>query len=138
MVLVIGGLFLLGKSTLEIHERLEWEEADDPAALTAKFGTVLAQIVVLDLVFLLNAMITFVGMVNKIPVMIASIMIAVGIMMFTVGAISDFIHHQPTITMLALAFPLIGTSLVGERRAKCTSRRATSTSQWPSRSWWRV
>lgn len=115
LILIIGGLFLLGKSTMEIHERLEGEQGHGSAAVAASFGSVLAQIVVLDLVFSLDSVITAVGMVNNIPIMIAAIMIAVGIMMFTSGAISDFIHRHPTIKMLALSFLLlIGMSLVAE------------------------
>lgn len=116
IVLAIGGLFLLRKSTLEIHERLEGDEAHSAGGKAmASFSGVIAQIVVLDLVFSLDSVITAVGMVSQVPVMIAAIVIAVGIMMVSAGAISDFIHHHPTVKMLALAFLLlIGMSLVAE------------------------
>jgi len=115
LILIIGGLFLLGKSTLEVHERLEGEEGHASARVAASFAGVLIQILLLDLVFSLDSVITAVGMVNQIPVMIAAIVIAVTIMLFSADLISDFIHRHPTIKMLALAFLLlIGMALVAE------------------------
>lgn len=115
IILLLGGLFLLGKSTLEIHERLEGHEGASSAKPAASFRSVLIQIMLLDLVFSLDSVITAVGMVDQVPVMVAAIVIAVGIMLFSSGVISDFIHRHPTVKMLALSFLLlIGVMLVLE------------------------
>lgn len=115
LILIIGGVFLLGKSTLEIHDRLEGEEGHGTARLAASFVGVLVQVMLLDIIFSLDSVITAVGMVNQIPIMIAAIAIAVGIMLFSAGVISDFIQRHPTVKMLGLAFLLlIGMSLVAE------------------------
>jgi predicted tellurium resistance membrane protein TerC len=115
LILLIGGLFLLAKATHEIHERLEGEEGHASAAGSASFGGVIVQIMLLDVVFSLDSVITAVGMVDELPVMIAAVIIAVGIMLLAAGAISNFVNHHPTVKMLALAFLLmIGTSLVAE------------------------
>src|SRR5918998_5885292 len=115
LILILGGLFLLGKSTYEIHENLEGEEGYSSAKVGASFGSVLIQIVILDVVFSLDSVITAVGMVDEVPVMIAAVMIAVGIMMVSAGAISGFVNRHPTVKMLALSFLLlIGVSLLAE------------------------
>ena len=115
LILIIGGLFLLGKSTYEIHDRLEGADGHDVGAATASFAAVIGQIVVLDVVFSLDSVITAVGMVDELSIMIAAVMIAIGIMLLSAGAISDFVNHHPTVKMLALAFLLlIGASLIAE------------------------
>ncbi|MDQ3928296.1 MAG: TerC family protein [Chloroflexota bacterium] len=119
LILIGGGLFLLGKSTWEIHHRLEGEP-DDHAAQTAPRGrgafvSTLVQIILLDIVFSLDSVITAVGMANELWVMITAVVIAVGIMMLSAGGISRFIDQHPTIKMLALSFLLlIGVTLVAE------------------------
>lgn len=115
IILIVGGLFLLGKATYEIHERLEGEAAHQTAGGTAKFGVIIAQIVVLDAVFSLDSVITAVGMADDIAVMIAAVVIAVAIMMVSAGPISRFVDQHPTVKMLALSFLLlIGVSLLAE------------------------
>ena len=115
IILVGGGLFLLTKSTREIHEKIEGEGAHAQVARTPSLPAVLVQIVLLDLVFSLDSVITAVGMVNEIPVMIAAVVIAVGVMMIFAGTISGFVERHPTIKMLALSFLLlIGANLVAE------------------------
>lgn len=115
LILVGGGLFLIAKATFEIHEMLEGEEAHEPGATAASFGSVVAQIVVLDAVFSLDSVITAVGMVDDLWIMVAAVVIAIVIMMFSAGAIGDFVHRHPTVKMLALSFlVLIGTALVAE------------------------
>lgn len=114
LILVGGGLFLLAKSTREIHHKLE---GDQSAATTApaSFSAVLVQIVLLDIVFSLDSVITAVGMVDEIGVMIAAVVIAVASMMIFAGTISNFIERHPTLKMLALSFLLlIGVNLIGE------------------------
>ena len=115
LILISGGLFLLGKATYEIHERLEGDEAHHTAGPKASFAAVIVQILLLDVVFSLDSVITAVGMVDEVPVMIAAVMIAVGIMMVSAGAISGFVNRHPTVKMLALSFLLlIGVSLLAE------------------------
>jgi predicted tellurium resistance membrane protein TerC len=115
LILILGGLFLLAKATYEIHERLEGEEAHGSSVATASFGPVIVQILLLDVVFSLDSVITAVGMVDEVPVMIAAVMIAVGIMMVSAGTISGFVNRHPTVKMLALSFLLlIGVSLLAE------------------------
>src|ERR1043166_4099465 len=115
VILIGGGLFLLAKSTREIHHKLE---GDDGAAQTARslsFSAVLVQIVLLDIVFSLDTVITAVGMVDEIGVMIAAVIIAVIAMMVFAGSISRFISRHPTVKMLALSFLLlIGVNLIGD------------------------
>lgn len=115
LILLGGGLFLLAKSTHEIHAKLEGE---DPSAISAKkvsFAGLIIQIILLDIVFSLDSVITAVGMSNSIPVMVTAVMIAVGFMMIFAGAISNFVHRHPTVKMLALAFLLlIGVMLIAE------------------------
>jgi predicted tellurium resistance membrane protein TerC len=115
LILLAGGLFLLFKSTKEIHERLEGEEEHGKARAAATFGSVIAQIMLLDMVFSLDSVITAVGMAEDLWVMITAVVIAVLIMMFSAGTISDFVHRHPTLKVLALSFLLlIGVSLVAE------------------------
>mgnify|MGYP001570543211 CR=1 FL=1 len=115
LILIGGGLFLIAKSTFEIHESLEGEEHGGKAKGRASFGGVLLQILALDIVFSLDSVITAVGMTDKVPVMIAAVVGSVGVMLFFAGPIGDFVRRHPTIKMLALSFLiLIGVSLLGE------------------------
>jgi len=115
LILIGGGLFLLAKSTLEIHEKLEGEEGQASAKVPASFTAVLIQIMLLDIVFSLDSVITAVGMAQQVEVMIIAIIIAVIFMMVSSGPISAFIERRPTVKMLALSFLLlIGFALIGE------------------------
>ena len=112
----MGGLFLIGKSTFEIHEKLEGEEAHSSGGKKkVSFGSTIIQIMLLDIVFSLDSVITAIGMANELWVMITAVIVAVIFMMFTAGAVSDFVHKHPTIKILALSFLLlIGVMLVAE------------------------
>jgi predicted tellurium resistance membrane protein TerC len=115
LILLVGGLFLLGKSTVEIHEKLEGKEGRSSAKVRSRFLNVIVQIMLLDIVFSLDSVITAVGMANQVAVMIAAVILAVIIMILSVNIISDFISVHPTIKILALSFLLlIGFSLVVE------------------------
>ena len=115
LTLLVGGLFLLAKSTFEIHESLESEEGHKSDKVTASFASVMFQILVLDVVFSLDSVITAVGMVEQIGVMIAAIIIAVAVMLLSAEAISAFVNERPTVKILALSFLLlVGFSLVAE------------------------
>ncbi len=115
LILIIGGLFLIYKSTHEIHEKLEGEEEDVTTKKVHSFAGVIIQILILDIVFSLDSVITAVGMANEIWVMIAAVIIAVIVMMFSSNAISNFVNNHPTVKMLALSFLLlIGVSLLAE------------------------
>jgi len=115
LILLTGGVFLLFKATREIHDRLEGEEEGANARAVASFTAVIIQILLLDIVFSLDSVITAVGMADHLPVMIAAVVIAVGVMMFAAGPISNFVARHPTIKMLALSFLLlIGMSLIAE------------------------
>ncbi|MEJ7813162.1 MAG: TerC family protein [Gemmatimonadaceae bacterium] len=118
LLLIVGGLFLVGKATYEIHGKLEGEEhhAEDAGGGRARSLTVVvAQIMLVDIVFSLDSVITAVGMVDEIGIMIAANIIALGVMLASVGAISAFVDRHPTVKMLALSFlVLIGTNLLGE------------------------
>jgi predicted tellurium resistance membrane protein TerC len=117
IILIGGGLFLLGKATFEIHDRLEGEEhaSGARAAGTASFAAIIAQILALDLVFSLDSVITAVGMAEDLWVMVTAVIIAVGVMLLSSGMISNFVNEHPTVKMLALSFLLlIGMSLVAE------------------------
>ena len=115
MILIVGGLFLLGKSTLEIHEKLEGVEGHGSAKAVKSFAAVIIQILLLDIVFSLDSVITAVGMANDVAVMIIAVIIAVGVMLLSSGAISEFVDRHPTVKILALSFLLlIGVSLLGE------------------------
>lgn len=115
MILLVGGLFLLGKATHEIHEKLEGEEGQTTTRTAPSMTSVIAQIMVLDIVFSLDSVITAVGMAKDIGVMITAVVISVGVMFFSAGAIGDFVNRHPTVKMLALSFLLlIGMALVAE------------------------
>jgi predicted tellurium resistance membrane protein TerC len=116
LILILGGLFLIGKATHEIHEKFEGDEAAETAARAARsLAAVVAQIMVIDIVFSLDSVITAVGMVDEVAIMIAANVIALGIMLFASGPISNFVDRHPTVKMLALSFlVLIGTNLVAE------------------------
>ncbi len=115
LILVAGGLFLIAKSTREIHDGLEGETDHAGTRVRASFAGVVGQIVVLDIVFSLDSVITAVGMARHLPVMIAAVVLAVGVMMFAAAPISDFVHRHPTVKMLALSFLLmIGVSLIAD------------------------
>nr|WP_211436754.1 TerC family protein [Campylobacter mucosalis] len=116
LVLILGGLFLIAKSTTEIHSSVAGEEhSHQDSKGAASFAFVITQIAILDIVFSLDSVITAVGMANHIEIMILAVIIAVGVMMFASKAISNFVDSNPTIKILALAFLiLIGFSLVGE------------------------
>jgi predicted tellurium resistance membrane protein TerC len=115
LILISGGLFLLWKSTMEIHEKLEGEEEISSARVGATFGAVIIQILLLDIVFSLDSIITALGMASQLAVMVAAVVIAVGFMMLFSGKISAFVEKHPTIKMLALSFLLlIGFTLIIE------------------------
>jgi predicted tellurium resistance membrane protein TerC len=115
VILIGGGLFLLAKSTLEIHTGLEGEEQHQEARVRATFTSVILQIAIIDIVFSLDSVITAVGMADHVEVMIAAVVVAVIVMMFLAGPIGDFVDRHPTIKMLALSFLiLIGMALIGE------------------------
>ena len=115
LILIIGGLFLLAKSTFEIHERLEGEEGHASEKVAATLSGVIVQIMLLDIVFSLDSVITAVGMVDEIAIMVAAVVIAVGIMLFASGPISGFVNDRPTLKILALSFLLlIGFSLISD------------------------
>jgi predicted tellurium resistance membrane protein TerC len=113
LILIGGGLFLIGKSTREIYERLEGEVGPPASHGSAQFGWVLAQIAVLDLVFSLDSVITAVGMAQQLWIMVTAVILAVGVMLAFSGAISAFVHRHPSLKVLALSFLiLIGVLLV--------------------------
>jgi predicted tellurium resistance membrane protein TerC len=115
LVLIIGGLFLLFKSTREIHERLEGEEGHGSARVAPSLVSVLIQIMLLDIVFSLDSVITAVGMAEDLGVMVTAVVIAVGFMLLFSRPISEFVDEHPTIKMLALSFLLlIGMALIAE------------------------
>ncbi|HEX6323505.1 MAG TPA: TerC family protein [Vicinamibacterales bacterium] len=115
LILLLGGLFLLAKATHEIHDKLEGEEGHGSAKVAASFMSVIIQIMLLDIVFSLDSVITAVGMADDLAVMVAAVVIAVGVMMMSAGAISGFVDRHPTVKILALSFLiLIGVSLIAE------------------------
>ena len=115
LILIAGGLFLLAKSTHEIHAGLEGEAGRANPAGRVSFATVVGQIMVLDIVFSLDSVITAVGMARHVAVMITAVVLAVAVMMFAAASISDFVHRHPTVKMLALSFLLmIGVSLIAD------------------------
>jgi predicted tellurium resistance membrane protein TerC len=107
LILIVGGLFLLGKSTFEIHDRLEGEEGHASDRVAASFSAVIIQILLLDVVFSLDSVITAVGMVDELAVMVAAVIVAVGIMLISAEAVSRFVNGHPTVKMLALSFLLL-------------------------------
>ncbi len=116
LILLGGGLFLLVKSTTEIHHKLEGVDGGaNPSGPAVTFGAVLVQILLLDVVFSLDSVITAVGMASHLPVMVAAVVLAMVVMLLSAGAISGFVERHPTLKMLALSFLLlIGTTLVAE------------------------
>jgi predicted tellurium resistance membrane protein TerC len=115
LILISGGLFLLWKSTMEIHEKLEGDETISSARVGVTFGAVIVQILLLDIVFSLDSIITALGMASQLAVMVTAVVISVIFMMLFSGKISDFVEKHPTIKMLALSFLLlIGVALIGD------------------------
>jgi len=116
LILLAGGLFLIGKSVVEIHEKLEGADGHATEAMgRVSFKGVIVQILLLDIVFSLDSVITAVGMANQLWVMITAVVVALGVMLAFAGAISDFVNRHPTLKMLALSFLiLIGVMLVGD------------------------
>jgi predicted tellurium resistance membrane protein TerC len=119
LILLLGGLFLLGKATVEIHEKLEsgptGPRDTGKGGAKASFASILIQIIILDIVFSLDSVITAVGMAQHISIMVVAMVVAVAVMMLSARAIGDFVHRHPTIKILALSFLiLIGVVLVGE------------------------
>jgi predicted tellurium resistance membrane protein TerC len=115
LILMSGGVFLLWKATVEIHEKLEGEQEHGARKVRPSFGAVLGQIMLLDIIFSLDSVITAVGMANDTRIMIAAVIIAVGIMMLSARPISDFVGRHPTVKVLALSFLLmIGLALVSD------------------------
>lgn len=115
LILILGGLFLLAKSTYEIHEKLEGHDGGITERIAPTFRSVVIQVILLDIVFSLDSVITAVGMAKHVPVMVAAVVIAMVVMLVFVNRIADFVERHPTIKMLALAFLiLIGTMLIAE------------------------
>src|SRR5215510_1272647 len=115
VILIGGGLFLLAKATIELHERLEGEEQHGTSRAAPSFWSVIAQIMALDIVFSLDSVITAVGMADDISIMVAAVVLSVAIMMFSAGPVSGFVGRHPTVKVLALSFLLlIGVSLVAD------------------------
>jgi predicted tellurium resistance membrane protein TerC len=115
LILIVGGLFLLAKSTHEIHQKLEGEEGRASARVAPSFVSVIVQILLLDAVFSLDSVITAVGMVDRIEIMIAAVVVSIGFMMLFARPISRFVERHPTVKMLALSFLLlIGVTLIAE------------------------
>lgn len=115
MVLFFGGAFLIVKGTLEIHDTVEGHDADTPGKKRARFIGVIIQIMILDIVFSLDSVITAIGLTDNLPVMIAAVVIAMLVMLFAAGPTSDFIKRHPTTKMLALSFLLlVGTALIAD------------------------
>ncbi|MEZ5292958.1 MAG: TerC family protein [Vicinamibacterales bacterium] len=115
LILLVGGLFLIAKATIEIHEKLEGVDGERSARVAPSFGAVIAQIMLLDIVFSLDSVITAVGMADSLAVMVTAVVLAVAIMMLSAEPVSAFVMRHPTVKVLALSFLLlIGMSLVGE------------------------
>ena len=115
LILLIGGLFLIGKSTYEIHDKLEGDDSHASTRGHASFAGTIAQIMLLDIVFSLDSVITAIGMAEHVGVMVTAVVIAVAFMMWFSGPISDFVHEHPTVKMLALSFLLlIGVALIAD------------------------
>jgi predicted tellurium resistance membrane protein TerC len=115
IIMIGGGLFLLGKATLEIHERLEGEEAHGEVKVTPSFGAVITQIMLLDIVFSLDSVITAIGMADDVSIMVAAVILSVAIMMVAAEPVSAFVSRHPTVKVLALSFLLlIGLSLMAD------------------------
>jgi len=115
LILIAGGLFLIWKSTGEIHQSLEGEEGHSSSTVKATFGAVILQIMIIDLVFSLDSIITAVGMVDEVAVMVSAVVASVALMMVFAGAIGQFVSEHPTIKMLALSFlVVVGVVLIAE------------------------
>jgi predicted tellurium resistance membrane protein TerC len=115
LILLVGGLFLIYKATTEIHEKVEGQAHSTKDLVVTSFAATIVQIMLLDIVFSLDSVITAVGMADDLPVMVAAVMIAVGVMLFASKAISEFVEKHPTVKVLGLAFLLmIGLSLVAD------------------------
>ena len=115
LILIGGGLFLLWKATVEIHDKLEGEEAHGPTRVAPSFAAVITQIMLLDIIFSLDSVITAVGMANDISIMITAVVVSVAIMMFSAKSIGDFVMRHPTVKVLALSFLLmIGLTLIAD------------------------
>ena len=115
LILLIGGMFLIWKSTHEIHDKLEGKEGQASAKVAANFVSVIIQIMLRDIVFSLDSVITAVGMVDELAIMIIAVIVAAGVMIFTSGPLGEFVEKHPTITILALSFLLlIGFTLIVE------------------------
>ena len=115
LILIVGGLFLIGKSTHEMHARLEGVEGESEGTSRPGFVSVIVQILLLDIVFSLDSVITAVGMVDELAIMIAAVVVALAVTLAFAGRISRFVERHPTVKMLALAFLLlIGTTLIAE------------------------
>ena len=115
LILLMGGMFLLWKSTHEIHDKLEGKEGQASAKVAANFASVIIQIMLLDIVFSLDSVITAVGMVDELAIMIIAVIVAAGVMIFTAGPLGEFVERHPTIKILALSFLLlIGFTLIVE------------------------
>jgi predicted tellurium resistance membrane protein TerC len=115
LILFAGGLFLIAKATYEIHDKLEGEEGHGSARVAASFASVIVQVMLLDIVFSLDSVITAVGMANDLPVMVAAVVAAVGVMMLSADGIAGFVDRHPTVKILALSFLLlIGVSLIAD------------------------
>ena len=115
LILLGGGLFLLAKGTIEIHHTVEGHEEDSAAPKVAGFGAVVAQIIVLDIVFSLDSVITAVGMSNHLPVMVTAVVIAMAVMLFAARPVGDFVNRHVTVKMLALSFLLlVGVALIAD------------------------
>jgi predicted tellurium resistance membrane protein TerC len=115
LILIIGGLFLVGKATHEIHEKLEGSTGHASARVAPSFASVIVQVLLLDIVFSLDSVITAVGMVDNISIMITAVVVAVGFMLAFAGPISSFVEKHPTVKVLALSFLiLIGVTLIAE------------------------
>lgn len=115
LILLLGGLFLMGKATFEIHEKLEGVEGHSSSNVKASFTSVIIQVLLLDVVFSLDSVITAVGMVDEIAIMVTAVVVAAVVMIISADPIGDFVEHHPTVKMLALSFLLlIGFTLVVE------------------------
>jgi predicted tellurium resistance membrane protein TerC len=115
VIMLVGGLFLIAKSTHEIHEKLEGDEGEGSRRVAASFAGVIVQILLLDIIFSLDSVITAVGMADDLAVMVLAVMLSVGVMLASASTISEFVERHPTVKMLALSFLLlIGVSLIAE------------------------
>ena len=115
LILILGGLFLIAKSTMEVHAQLEGPEVEETSAVVATFGGVLVQIGLIDLVFSIDSVVTAIGLAKDVEIMIAAVVISIGVMMIAAGPVGAFVDKHPTIKMLALSFLLlIGMALIAD------------------------